>query len=163
MREYREGSEAAFLSLYEKYTPLVYAYLRRRIRASDLDDQFQKVWRQLHEKRGLYHDQPFAPWFFVLMKHLLIDEYRAQSRRDLSLHHREIISELYATQADLVSEETEALLSKLPAETQALVRRYFIEGVGYAELEQQTGLSQTNLRQRLSRALRGLRGQREEE
>ncbi len=162
MREYREGSEEAFEVLYEKYAPMVYAYLRRRIRESEVDDQFQKVWRQLHEKRGLYKDQPFAPWLFVLIKHLLIDEYRAMARRDVSPYQKEIIAVFYAHTTDPAPEATEALLAQLPSETQALVRRYFLEGVGYAELEEETGLSQTNLRQRLSRAIRGLRGQHEE-
>ncbi len=162
MREYAQGSEDAFGVLYEKYAPMVYAFLRRRIRASDVDDQFQKVWRQLHEKRGLYKDRPFAPWFFVLMKNLLIDEYRAMARRDVSHYQTEIITEFYTNPPDLAPEATEALLAKLPPETQALVRHYFLEGVGYAELEAQTGLSQTNLRQRLSRAVRSLRGHHEE-
>jgi RNA polymerase sigma-70 factor (ECF subfamily) len=160
MREYRSGSEEAFGVLYDKYASVVYGYLRRRLRESEVEDQFQKVWRQLHEKRGLYKDQPFAPWLFVLVKHLLIDDYRSRGRRDLAAHREEIIDELY-TQGPDQGDEVDALLAKLSPESRDLVRRYYLDGVGYDELAAETGLSQTNLRQRLSRAIRGLRGQRE--
>lgn len=159
MREYQMGSEEAFGILYDKYSSLVYAFIKRRLRESEVDDFYQKVWRQLHEKRALYKDQPFLPWFFVMMRHLLIDEYRALHRRKVE-NSDELIEELYGK--SLVGDEVEELLKKLPADTQDLVRKYYLEGISYEELESETGLSQTNLRQRLSRAIRGLRKYREE-
>jgi RNA polymerase sigma-70 factor (ECF subfamily) len=159
MRRYQEGSEAAFMELYEKYSPLVYAFIRRRLRASEVEDFYQKVWRQLHEKRELFRDQPFAPWFFVMMRHLLIDEYRSAAPRKVE-YRDELFDKLYASNSD----ETlvEDILNSLPKESRDLVRKHYLEGLSYEDLEKETGLSQTNLRQRLSRALRGLRGYREE-
>jgi RNA polymerase sigma factor (sigma-70 family) len=159
MKEYQGGSEEAFGILYEKYSPMVYAFIKRRMRESEIEDLYQKVWRQLHEKRALYKDQPFAPWFFVMIRHLLIDEYRSLARKDRNTND-ELIEKLYAQDQD--GHEIEGLLAQLPAETRDLVRKYYLEGVSYEELESQTGLSQTSLRQRLSRALRGLRKYREE-
>ncbi|WP_408096516.1 RNA polymerase sigma factor [Peredibacter sp. HCB2-198] len=155
MREYMQGSEVAFGQLYEKYSPMVYGFIRKRLRTSESEDFYQKVWRQLHEKRNLYQDQPFAPWFFVMMKHLLIDEYRSLGRLDKKEFQDELIEKIY--HQDLTDDGLEELLQTLPKETQDLVRKYYLEGFSYEELEQETGLSQTNLRQRLSRALRGLR------
>ena len=54
-------------------------------------------------------------------------------------------------------EDVEELLSKLPPESAELVRKYYLEGISYEELEISSGLSQTNLRQRLSRAIRTIR------
>lgn len=155
MREYMQGSEVAFGQLYEKYSPMVYGFIRKRLRTSESEDFYQKVWRQLHEKRNLYQDQPFAPWFFVMMKHLLIDEYRSLGRLDKKEFQDELIEKIY--HQDLTDDGLEELLQTLPKETQDLVRKYYLEGFSYEELVQETGLSQTNLRQRLSRALRGLR------
>ena len=155
MQEYVKGSEVAFGQLYEKYSPMVYGFIRKRLRTSEAEDFYQKVWRQLHEKRGLYQDQPFAPWFFVMMKHLLIDEYRSLGRLNKQEFQDELIEKIY--HQDLGEDGLEELLETLPKETQDLVRKYYLEGFSYEDLEKETGLSQSNLRQRLSRALRGLR------
>lgn len=153
MVEYQGGNEEAFVFLYEKYSPMVFSYIRRRLRESEVEDLYQKVWRQLHEKRDLYKNQPFAPWFFVLIKNLLVDEYRSMARRNSKEFQDELISRIYSEKESDIDE----ILALLPADSQELVRKYYLEGVSYEELEIETGLSQTSLRQRLSRALRGLR------
>lgn len=155
MREYRDGSEEAFGILYEKYSSAVFGFIKKRLRESEAEDFYQKVWRQLHEKRSLYKDQPFAPWLFVMMRNLLVDEYRSLARRSEREVKDELIEKIYSKNESDV--DLEELLLRLPAETRDLVRKYYLEGVSYDELESETGLSQTNLRQRLSRALRGLR------
>ena len=159
MFEYQKGSEEAFGLLYDKYSGMVFAFIKRRLRESEAEDFFQKVWRQLHEKRDVYKGQPFAPWFFVLIRNLLIDEYRSLYRKSIK-DEQEIIEKLYTPARS--DEELEELLLKLPRDTQELVRKYYLEGISYEELEIETGLSQTNLRQRLSRAVRGLRKYHEE-
>lgn len=154
MLAYQKGSEEAFNELYQKYSSMVYGYVKRRLRLSEVDDFYQKIWRQLHEKRGLYQGRPFAPWFFVLIRNLLIDEYRAIGRKNEQ--HTELIDRMLGAEVPMESELSE-LLSTLPPDTAELVRKYYIEGIGYEELAQEAGLSQTGLRQRLSRALRGLK------
>jgi RNA polymerase sigma-70 factor (ECF subfamily) len=160
MREYQNGSEEAFGVLYEKYSGLVFGYIKRRLRESEAEDFYQRVWRQLHEKRSLYKDQPFAPWFFVMIRNLLVDEYRSLGRRGARELQDELLEKLY--HKDTSSPDVEEILQTLPTETQDLVRKYYLEGISYEELEKDTGLSQMNLRQRLSRALRGLRKSYEE-
>ncbi len=160
MREYQNGSEEAFGFLYEKYSGLVFGFIKKRLRDSETEDFYQKVWRQLHEKRSLYKDQPFAPWFFVIIRNLLVDEYRALGRRNKKEFQDELIEKLY--QDTTPSHDVEEILKTLHPETQELVRKYYLEGISYEELEKDTGLSQMNLRQRLSRALRGLRKSYEE-
>ncbi len=159
MREYQSGSEEAFGILYDKYSSMVYAFIRKRMRLSEQEDLFQKVWRQLHEKRHLYKDQPFAPWFFVMIRHLLIDEYRSLGRRGRELKD-ELFDQAFNTQTQ--DSDIEEILSRLPDDSRDLVIKYYLEEISYVELENSTGLSQANLRQRLSRALKGLRRSYEE-
>lgn len=156
MTAYQKGSEEAFERLYEKYHALVYGFVKKRLRDSEADDFYQKVWRHLHEKRGLYKGQPFLPWFFVLIRHLLIDEYRSLGRKKDRPGTDEYIERMYE-KMESGAEEVEELLKKLPPESAELVRKYYLEGISYEELEAESGLSQTNLRQRLSRAIRTLR------
>ncbi len=157
MLSYKSGRVEAFNELYERYSRQVYGYLKKRLSGPDIDDAYQKVWRHLHEKRELYLDQPFAPWFFVMIRHLVIDEYRSKARRQGHEHQDELVEKIYAAKNDEQALDVEELLSELSPDTAQLVRQYYLEGVSYAELEQTTGLSQAGLRQRLSRALKGLR------
>lgn len=156
MIAYQKGSEEAFNRLFEKYSPMVYGFIRKRLRDSEADDFYQKVWRHLHEKRDVYKGQPFLPWFFVLIRHLLIDEYRSLGRKKERPMPDEYIDRMYEKSVG-TSEDVEELLKKLSSESAELVRKYYLEEVSYEELEKESGLSQTNLRQRLSRALRSLR------
>lgn len=155
MQEYQKGSEAAFNELYQKYSSLVYGFIKKRLRTSEVDDFYQKVWRQLHEKREIYKDQPFAPWFFVMIRHLLIDEYRSLGSKKRQELGDELLEKLYG--ASESSDELSELLNKLAPDVRLLVEKYYLDGFSYEELEMETGLSQTNLRQRLSRAIRSLR------
>lgn len=156
MTAYQKGSEEAFNRLYDKYSPMVYGFIRKRLRDSEAEDFYQKVWRHLHEKRGLYKGQPFLPWFFVLIRHLLIDEYRSLGRKKERPETEEFINRMYE-QIEAAPHDVEEILKGLPADSADLVRKYYLEGISYEELEQESGLSQTNLRQRLSRAIRSLR------
>jgi len=156
MEAYQRGSEEAFNRLYDKYSPMVYGFIMKRLRDSEAEDFYQKVWRHLHEKRDLYKGQPFLPWFFVLIRHLLIDEYRSLGRKKERPGTDEYIERMYE-KAEGTPEDVEELLRKLPPESADLVRKYYLEGISYEELELTSGLSQTNLRQRLSRAIRTIR------
>jgi RNA polymerase sigma factor (sigma-70 family) len=144
MRSYQSGSEAAFVSLYDRYSPLVYGYSKKRLRAGEIDDFFQKVWKQLHEKRHLYKDQPFAPWFFVLIRNLLTDEYRSS---------RKPLPEVPAS----APVEVDSLLDDLDPATADIVKKYYLEDISYGELAREYELSEGSLRQKISRAIKSLR------
>lgn len=156
MTAYQKGSEEAFDRLYDKHSPMVYGFIKKRLRDSEAEDFYQKVWRHLHEKRDLYKGQPFLPWFFVLIRNLLVDEYRSLGRKKDRPGADEYIERMYE-KVEGSSQDIEELLKKLPSESAELVRKYYLEGISYEELEETSGLSQTNLRQRLSRAIRSLR------
>ena len=69
MEEYKKGGEAAFNEIYLRYKKRVYGYLMKRVKAEQSDDLFQQVFSRLHEKRYLFKEgDPFAPWFFTLIK-----------------------------------------------------------------------------------------------
>lgn len=157
MLSYKSGRVEAFNELYERYSRQVYGYIKKRLSSNEVDDAYQKVWRRLHEKKELYQDQPFGRLVFVMIKHLVIDEYRSRARHQGHEFHDELIEKIYAAKNEEQDIDIDELLSSLPTETANLVRQYYLEGVSYAELEISTGLSQAGLRQRLSRALKGLR------
>lgn len=152
MLRYRSGDEEAFALIYRKYSPVVYGYLRKKLPPSEVEDVYQNVWRQLHEKREYYTDQPFAPWFFAVIRNLMVDQYRSLGKIN---RIKEKLTESGGKDAEAM--DLPSLLALLPAESQALVKRYYLEGQSYADIEAQTGLSQMTLRKRLSRAMAQLR------
>lgn len=148
MRRYQDGDEEAFNLLYEKYSSLVFGYLSRKIREGEAEDLFQKVWRTLHEKRELYNDQPFAPWFFVMIRNLLVDEYRRLGRR------RALMGSLEAEVSEEVDDhDLETILNFAGSEGRELIEKYYLEEKSYAYLAAELGKSPASLRQKVSRAL----------
>ena len=152
MIQYGEGNEEAFNELFHRYSSMVYGYIVKRLRHEEVDDFYQKVWRQLHEKRSLYKNQPFLPWFFVLIKNLLTDEYRSLGRQ------RERAEALRQKEVEGQEIDLDSILERLPVDTRELVKKHYFDELSYPELEKELGLSQATIRQRLSRAIRALRG-----
>lgn len=153
MNRYRDGDHQAFTVLYEKYSPLVYGYVRKRLPSSEVDDFYQTVWRHLHEKRNYFQDQPFAPWFFHIIRNLLVDYYRSLGRNSNFL--KRIAAELKEKPIDL--SDIRDLFEDLPEDSKVLLQKYFIEGFSYEDIEKETGVSQISLRKRISRAISQMR------
>lgn len=150
MGKYQANDQEAFTRLYEKYASVVYGYLKKRVPASDVEDLYQNVWKHFHEKRHLYSQQPFAPWFFTLIRNLLIDHYRANGRNARILQK---LRETVGDNPDELSKDIQGIIGSLPPQSQQLVRRYFFDGSSYSELEKEMGVSQMGLRKRLSRVI----------
>lgn len=159
MKLYKEGDIGAFERLYEKFAPMVFGYLKKRLPQSEVEDAYQNVWRHLHEKREHYVDQPFGPWFFHVIKNLLIDHYRSRGR------YSDFLKVLEGTETLSKHNEKvnlEPLLAHLSVDSRDLVQKYYLDGITYEELETETGMSQITLRKRLSRAISQLRKRSEE-
>jgi len=150
MLTYREGDGGAFEELYRRYRSRVYGYLQNKVPTGERDDVFQKIFLKLHHKRFLYNQEyQFAPWFFTLCRHVIIDHYRLK-KVDL-----ETLSE------KLSLEEHESIDKELPPmsdEQFKLLYMKFVEGRGYKELEVEFNSSASSLRKRVSRLLASLRG-----
>ncbi len=149
---YREGEGEAFEELYRRYRARVYGYLHKKVAAKERDDVFQKIFLKLHQKRHLFKcEYPFAPWFFTLCRHVVIDHYRS-SKETLSLDEYEQVH-----QADESASDFD--LPEMEAEQFKLLYQKFVEGKGYSELAQEFGASSSALRKRVSRILATLRGE----
>lgn len=159
MKLYKEGDVSAFERLYEKFAPMVFGYLKKRLPHNEVEDAYQNVWRHLHEKKEHYTDQPFGPWFFHVIKNLLTDHYRSRGRYSDFLKGFEG-TETLSNHNEKVN--LEPLLAHLPVDARDLVQKYYLDGITYEELETETGMSQITLRKRLSRAVSQLRKRSEE-
>lgn len=151
---YVSGESSAFSELYRRYKNRVYGYLQGKIRPGELDDVFQKIFLKLHAKRHLFKEEyPFAPWFFTLCRHVIIDHYRLQKDLDFE----ELARELKAEEGELEGEAMK--VPQMDPEQYRLLYMKFVEGRGYKELEEEFQANASTLRKRVSRIISALRGE----
>ena len=163
----REGSTAAFSTLYQRYEGRLYSFLLRRL-SPDLrpiaPDLFQKIWLKLHGARRQYDGSlKFAPWLFTIARNTLKDEWRVPRIFD----ELDDVADLQtATASDSVEagfvlkedlQRLERALSRIPVnQREALILTEW-EGFTSKELAQTLGISEAAARQVVSRARKKVR------
>lgn len=145
--KYQEGDEESFTLLYEVTSNNVWAFIRKRVHVSRQEDCFQQFWLHLHTKKHLYQGQPVLAWMYVILRNLIIDDYRAQ---------KEIPFFDEVDDQKEIREQLEEVLSELNSRDKELIERIYFQGFSYDDLEKEWGLSQTSLRKRLSRGIGSL-------
>ena len=146
-KQYQEGSEEAFVKLYQLTLPNIWGFIRKRVKQPKQDDCFQQFWLHLHTKKHLDQGQPVLAWMLVILRNLIIDEYRSQK------NIQEVSYETYMDKGGEESTLVQDLISELPPQEKELIERIYLQGFSYEDLEKEWGLSQTSLRKRLSRSI----------
>src|SRR5690606_35882965 len=98
---------------------------------------YQELFLRLHRARDVYDSgRPFAPWFFQIAHHLLIDDERRAYRRQEVVFDNASRSTPRAIEFDRVANRDQLfqLLSGLSETEQEILIAAKVEGVGYAEL-----------------------------
>ena len=130
-----------FNEIYLRYKKRVYGYLMKRVKTEQSDDLFQQVFSRLHEKRYLFKQgDPFAPWFFTLIKNLVIDFYRKNKIEFVELD------------SDPEYEESSKVDLELFKKHEVLYLK-FVDGHSYKELEEHFKTPAATLRKRVSRVI----------
>jgi len=161
MERYANGDGDAFQELFHRHERRVYAYFVRRTgceqRARDL---YQELFLHLHRARVTYDaSRPFAPWFFRIARHLVVDERRRTARRpEVPLGELERPSG--ALDAEQVFGDAECASSVVaglsPVERHVLLAAK-VDGRGYAEIAREIGKSVVAVKKLASRAMLRLR------
>lgn len=145
--KYQEGDEESFILLYESTSNNIWAFIRKRVPISRQEDCFQQFWLHLHTKKHLYQGQPVLAWMYVILRNLIIDDYRSQKEIPL-------LDEVDDQKE--IREQLDEVLSELNSRDKELIERIYFQGFSYEDLEKEWGLSQTSLRKRLSRGIGSL-------
>lgn len=155
VRTARDGDEAAFDRLYERYAGLVHGLILARVPRADVDDLVQDVfvtaWRNLPTLRD---PAAFGGWLSMIARNRATDYHR---------RHPDTVDlpdDLQA--ADSTSARAEALavldvIRTLPeAYRETLVLR-LVEGFTGPEISERTGLTAASVRVNLHRGMKLLR------
>jgi len=161
MRRYAAGDGAAFEALFRRYEARTYAYfLRRTGSAQRARDLFQELFLHVHRARDRYDpDRPFAPWFFQIAHHLLVDDRRRAFRaREVPLAQRDPSAPgERADEQAARREQIDAALRVLSPEERFVFVAARLGSVGYPELAARLGKSVEAVRKIASRCLRRVR------
>ena len=155
----RDGDQAAWAELVQRFSRYVYAIASKGFRLSDADaeDVFQEVFARVYERLDtLRDDDALRPWLAQLTRRLCIDRLRAGARETL-------VDEL----ADSPDEDALALidealsvhdaLARLPEHCHEVLDRFFARDESYRTIGQALDLPPGTIASRISRCLARLR------
>jgi RNA polymerase sigma-70 factor, ECF subfamily len=159
----REGDVAAFSVLAERHQAALYRVALRLLgNAADAEDALQEAlldaWRRLDRFRG---DSAFTTWAYRIVTNRCLDVLRAR-RATVGL---DAVEEPvapgdteHAAEVDAGLAAVGAALRTLPDDQRACFVLRELEGLGYAEISEITGASETAVRGRIHRARTTLAG-----
>jgi len=161
MVRYAAGDARAFDELFQRYEPRAYAFFLRRTHSPQrAEDLYQDLFLRIHQNRNRYDPQrAFAPWFFQIANHLLIDDYRRAFRsHELPIDGHEPRAGCRGSEAQVAdAEQIDRLLLSLSAEERYVVLSAKVGGSNYSELAAHLGKSVVAVKKMASRAIQRLR------
>lgn len=166
----------AFGIFYRRHVDAVLAFFRVRTGDPELAaDLMAETFAAalLAAPRFKPRREPAVAWLFTIARRKLIDSWRRgrvedAARRKLGLEPIELDDGGLARIDSLVDEEREPrplleLMNQLPPDQREALRLRVIDERDYSEIARELACSEAVVRQRVSRATRGLRALREEE
>ena len=154
----RDGDEAAFRTLYRRYTPGLYRFVLRLLAGNEVDaeDLVQQTWVKAVEGLPSFRwEAAFGTWLRGIGLNCCRATFRRQDAKWLALDDR---SEPTAT-VDRPHEriDLESALARLPTGYRTVVVLHDVEGFTHEEIGERLGISANTSKSQLSRARRLLR------
>jgi len=151
---YREGEDAAFREIVDRYKNSLYAFLKRFLSQQDLvEDVFQETFLQLYYSKDSFDtSRPLRPWLFTIAANKAKDTLRKMHRHSaISLGAIadssevtvddvvNILSSNKITPDDEVSEEETAqkirqVISEMPESLRAILILAYFEQFSYKQM-----------------------------
>ena len=133
--------------------------------AQDAEDLLQDTYLKLWQKRNELADEAATQAYLVtLMRNLFLDQRRRKridTSADIADHAEPPDEQSLDRRIDLRDEasQMERLIGQLSEKDGNIVRKHLVEGRTYEEIEQETGLTQGNIRIIVMRARQKLKQQ----
>jgi RNA polymerase sigma-70 factor, ECF subfamily len=164
----QDGDKASYTMLLTKMSDPLRSFVKRSMGRMGLgadsayEDVLQEVLLAIHLKRANYDPtQLFTPWMYAIARYKVIDYLRRKSNdqwRNLVPIEDSIL------EMDLLTEgpehkkiDVETAMSTLSEKQQKLLRMIKVEGCSIQEAASQTGLSASDIKVTVHRALKILR------
>lgn len=158
----RQGDEQSLMSLYDRYSSLVYSVALRVLRNSAAaEDVLQEIFIQIWFRPESFNlaEGIFSRWVAVVARNRSIDVLRKRRPADtlegLSLASRYNLAN--HAEHNLMCEKARSLIAALPPEQRKAMELAFFEGMSHAEIAKATGKPLGTVKSSIRNALSGLR------
>lgn len=167
LSRFRNGDEAAFRAIYERYYQKVYrfafSFLKNKEQSEEiLQETFINLWTN---REKLDDALPLEPYLFTICKRLVLDAFRkATSTSKLRAVMLARIEAMNNTTEDHIifsdlMKFTENAISSLPKQQQTIFRLSRFEGLSYEEIAKQLNISKHTVKNHLVAALKTIKDQ----
>jgi RNA polymerase sigma-70 factor (ECF subfamily) len=155
----QRGDAEAFARLYRDNVERVYAVCLRMSgdpeRAERLtQDAFVRAWRALPAYRG---QARFSTWLHRIAVNVVLENHRSTSRRDLRHEAAAAACPPVAAENTEIRLDLERAIAALPPGARLMVVLRDIEGYGYEEIAELTGVTLGTVKSQIHRGRRLLR------
>jgi RNA polymerase sigma-70 factor (ECF subfamily) len=148
----RDGSEAAYATLFERHRSALYGYALRMTRQPEAaDDVFQEAFLRVHRARATWssHEGSFRSWLFRIATNAVRDRGRQAARRP------EVLGDTWepwyhAEHADRIA--LERVIGELPENLREAFVLAAVMGMDHNEVATALDITPDNARARVSRA-----------
>jgi RNA polymerase sigma-70 factor, ECF subfamily len=170
VRRAREGDREAFAQLVAQTMAPLRAFLSRQLRdAEEVDDLTQDIYIRAWTKLGELRDADrFAGWLWRIARFAAIDHtrHRCAKSRDFVTTPIEDLSEPMAPDLEAAQwlereglrQRVAACLEEMPELPREILRLRYAEGLSYLGIAERLELKPTQVKARLARARRKIRG-----
>jgi len=170
MVAYKIGSHEAFQHLYQKLSPVLYGYLKKRLRNNtEADDVLQIVFTKIHTSRHQYNNSfPLLPWVFTICRTSLADYTTAKIKvhkieESLQKEYGDFRPGEKSPEGNILPEGARELLQQFKKfltgnQILALEMRY-VGDKTFKEIATRLKTSESNVRKIVSRALKKIKDQ----
>lgn len=158
MRAYVDGDDAAFRALFERYGPIIFGMVKRRLHDDELARELtQQTFFRLHGARNDFRQgSRLRPWLLTIAMNLVREHWRKKKRRkhvDVDVDTREAPA---ADKSRLELQERRdillAALDTLPPGQRDVIELHWFQERPYREIAEIVGSSEGAVRVRAHRA-----------
>jgi RNA polymerase sigma-70 factor, ECF subfamily len=159
------GAQEAFIQLYERYFPTVYAWARFKVPEADVEDVTQEIFIAVLKSLGNFKSQSkLSTWIWTITNRKIADYYRARKLKEpVELdRYDELDAHNLSDHADSSESEQDNLaivrqaLCKLPDNYQDIILLRFIYEMPFSEIARKNGQSLEATKSLFRRAMAAL-------
>lgn len=161
----KNDNPLSFELLYHRYAGKVFGYVMNQVRdRQQCEEIHQSVFLKLHQSRTQYRPEyPFAPWFFTLVRSVMLDSIRQKTRdqrhiRDMEQTEWENLPDP-GSNAPISTEtpDLDKIKNKLNKNEKREIEMRFEKDFSFEQIARELGLTEAGVRKRISRTLQKMR------
>ena len=168
LKQLARDNESAFAEIYRRYSSILFTtafnFLKDRTGAEDaVQEIFLDVWKRRHK---LDIKSSLEAYLKQSIRYIVLKEYK-QEKKSADFYGRlaEITKQLEAEDSTILRDLSEILdkvLSRLPADQQAIFRLNRVQGYTYPEIAEQLHISVKTVEKKMSHCLKFIRSNMQE-